>query len=138
MKRIEEYPVKILILLGEAISGNEKAHQWLVDNSYPELGAFVSAINSSDSAFNWLMKFKFINLAALCSAIYNVEVAKQWLDKFNYTIEFNLAEAVNNNNEAIKWFEEQDLLLFIILSHKIKMLKDQRYDDNNNYHKIQF
>lgn len=138
MQKIEEYPVKILLLLGEAIGGNQDAHNWLVKNNYPELGAFVSAMNASDSAFDWLMKFNFHNFAALSSAVYDVEKAKQWLDKFNFEIEYKLAEAVNDNSDAIRWFEQNELYLFIILSQKIKALKNQRLSDNDNYHKIHF
>ena len=35
-----QYPVKVLVAWGEAISGNAEFRDWLLGNGYPELGLF--------------------------------------------------------------------------------------------------
>ena len=40
------YPPKILVAWGEAISGNSKILDWLMKNGYPELGIFCHALKN--------------------------------------------------------------------------------------------
>ena len=45
-----EYPPKILVAWGEAISGNGEIRDWLIKNGYPELGLFTFALRNKDDA----------------------------------------------------------------------------------------
>ena len=52
---MQNYPAKILVAFGEAVSGNKEIHDWLATNNYPELAALSAAIRGSDEAVQWLL-----------------------------------------------------------------------------------
>ena len=45
-----EYPAKVLLAWGEAISGHVGLRDWLIRNGYPELGIFTFALRNKDDA----------------------------------------------------------------------------------------
>ena len=44
-----QYPIKVLVAWGEAISGNGEFRDWLLGNGYPELGLFVHALHNQEA-----------------------------------------------------------------------------------------
>ena len=50
-----EYPAKVLLVWGEAISGHVGLRDWLMKNGYPELGIFTFALRNKKEARQWLM-----------------------------------------------------------------------------------
>ena len=71
---VRQYPIKVLVAWGEAISGNEAFRNWLLGNGYPELGLFVHALHNQDEARNWLLNEGFPELMALVGALREMAV----------------------------------------------------------------
>ncbi len=128
-----EYPKKVILALGEAITGNKKILQWFLDNQYPELAAYASAVRGSDDAVQWLVKNKFPELAALDAALSKDAKAYQWLHKYNFTFYILLAEACQGKPLAlVRLKKEPEMEVFFLLAMKTKYFFDnQTYD----YHK---
>ena len=61
----KQYPPKIIVAWGEAISGNTKIRDWLASNNYAELAMFTFALNLNEEARDWLMKEGHPELMAL-------------------------------------------------------------------------
>lgn len=130
-----EYPVKILVLWGEAISGNEVACKWLIANGYSELGLFVYALRNMDKPRNWLLNNGYPHLMALINGVEGKKDAINWLIKNGLPLLAKVAAAADGDAEATKWLFENDKL-FAIIAAKIKAVKDQIDLDNSWYYKI--
>jgi len=128
-----KYHSKVILALGEAITGNEKIMQWFLDNQYPELAAYASAVRGSDDAVQWLIKNKFPELAALDAALSKNHKAYEWLHKYNYSFYILLAEACQGRPQALaRLKKEPKMEVFLLLAMKTKYFFDsQTYD----YHK---
>ena len=57
-----EYPAKVLLAWGEAISGHVGLRDWLMKNGYPELGIFTFALRNKKEARQWLMAVSYTQL----------------------------------------------------------------------------
>ena len=125
-----KYPDKIIIALAEAIQGNEKIAQWLLENGFPELAAFASAIKGSDEASQWLLKNRFPELAALDAAISNDGKAYAWLKKSNLTFYILIADACQGKPAALLHLKRDPKMeRFLYLAIKTKRFFDsQTYD----------
>lgn len=123
MKTTLDYPPKILIAFGEAIVGNEKIMDWLINNGYPELAAFASAIRGSEDAIEWLRKHHPV-WAILDAAIDNQVGALVWLRKNGFDFELKFAGLCNKQEESVKYFQNLDLKMFIYLAEKINFFRD--------------
>lgn len=130
-----DYPVKILVAWGEAISGNSKIRDWLMKNGYPELGLFTFALRNQDEALIWLMKNNFPHLAALINAMEGNKQAIQWLDDNGFSKLKLMALSGDNHGEATKVLMKSDKLL-AMLALKMGAIKDAIESDNNDAHKI--
>ena len=60
-----QYPAKVLLAWGEAISGNREIRDWLMQNGYAELALTCHALHLDDSARSWLMANQHQHLMAL-------------------------------------------------------------------------
>jgi len=132
---LTEYPVKILLLLELAIDGKEEPLFWLMDNGYPELGAFANAIRRDKTAYEWLLDNGYPDLAALTDAIEDDFEAYKWLKKHDRNFYIILSDAVQPKEYAMKYLKEYNLNIFIRLCIKIKEVKDQQANDAWDYHK---
>ena len=128
-----EYPSKVIIALGEAISGNKKIMQWFMKNGYPELAAYSSAVRGSDEAVQWLIKNKYPELAALDAALSRDANAYQWLHKYKFPFYILFAEACQGKPIALsKLKKEPNREAFLHLAMKTKHFFDTKTFD---YHK---
>jgi hypothetical protein len=64
-----EYPAKVLLAWGEAISGHAELREWLIKNGYPELGIFTYALRNKADARKWLMDNGHPHLMAVRGAL---------------------------------------------------------------------
>ena len=55
-----EYPAKVLLAWGEAISGHTGLRDWLMRNGYPELGIFTFALRNQREARQWLIDNDYV------------------------------------------------------------------------------
>lgn len=129
------YPVKVLVAWGEAISGNKEIREWLMSNGYPELGLFVFALNNKDEAREWLMKNGHPHLMALINGIEGNKGALAWLDKNDLPILKHMALAGDSNKEALEWLLKKGHREFAMLAKKMEQVKVQIDIDNSDVHK---
>lgn len=130
-----DYPVKILVAWGEAISGNGEIRDWLLKNGYPELGLFTFALRNQQEAMAWLIKNNFPHFAALINAMEGNKQALQWLESNGFSKLKLMALAGDGNEEATKLLMKNDKLL-AMLALKMGAVKDAIERDNNDVHKF--
>jgi hypothetical protein len=130
-----DYPVKILVAWGEAVSGNAKIRDWLMKNGYPELGLFTFALNNQDEALEWLLKNNFPHLVALINGIEGNRQALQWLEDNGFSKLKMMALAADSNEKATNVLLKSDKLL-AMLALKMGAIKDAIERDHNDAHKI--
>ena len=130
---MKKYPEKIVVAWGEAISGNLEIRDWLMKNNYPELGLFCHALYFDKSASDWLMK----NAPHLLATIKGVEGKKdaiRWLEINGFKLLAKVAKAADNDKEQMRWLMRNDKL-FGILAQRIKLVKDDIEEANNDVHR---
>ncbi|MFT4680093.1 MAG: hypothetical protein ACI84C_000469 [Flavobacteriales bacterium] len=131
-----EYPAKIILAWGEAIGGNTEIRDWLMKNGYPELGVFVFALNNQDEARNWLMANKQEHLMALIRGSEGDPNACLWLRKFGFSIMEKMARAADNDDDSLHKLMNSGNSDFATLALKMRSVKNQIEDDNNDVHKL--
>ncbi len=131
-----EYPVKIVIAWGEAISGNEKLRDWLIANGYPELGLFTFALRNQDQARQWLLDNGFPHLMALINGAEGNKGALLWLEKYKLDIMARMARATDNDDDAMAWLQRHQQPEWFIIAQKMRTVKNAIEFDNNDVHKI--
>lgn len=130
---MKKYPEKILIAWGEAISGNREIRDWLMKNNYPELGLFCFALYFDKRASEWLIK----NAPHLLATIKAVEGKKEplrWLEKNGFHLLACIAKAADGDQDQMKWLMTNERL-FGVIAQRIKMVKDDIEDANNDVHR---
>ncbi|MFZ1617725.1 MAG: hypothetical protein WAT41_10290 [Flavobacteriales bacterium] len=128
------YPAKILVAWGEAISGNAQIRDWLITNGYPELGIFVFALHLKADARKWLMENGHPHLMAVIRGIEDDEEALKWLDANNMNVLRKVAES-GGNDDAFQWLLKNDHRELAMLGLKMWSIKIQIEDDHNDPHK---
>ncbi len=130
-----DYPVKILVAWGEAITGNIKIRDWLMKNGYTELALFTYALRNNDEAKLWLIKNNFQHLTALVNGIEGNKQALRWLEEYDFNLLKKMAIAADNDTRAMEDLMRSDKLL-AMLAMKMEAVKDEIERDNNDAHKI--
>jgi len=131
-----EYPAKVIMAWGEAISGNKELRQWLIQNGYPELGLFVFALHNKDEARNWLLQNRHEHLMALINGAEGNPNALVWLKKFGFDVLEKMARGADNEDGAITWLVSNGYGEMAGVSIRIRNVKNQIEADNNDVHKI--
>jgi len=131
-----QYPAKIILAWGEAISGNTKIRDWLIQNGYPELGIFVFALYHKEDARAWLIKNGHEALMALINAAEGNKSAVKWLSTRGFEVILKIAQGADNDDRAINWLVNNKFSDLAVISHKIREVKNTIDDDNNDVHKI--
>ena len=131
-----EYPIKILVAWGEAISGNKEIRDWLIQNGYKELGLFTYALRNKDDARDWLMKNGYPHLMALINGIEGNQAALKWLEKNNLNILRHMALAGDSDEAAFNWLLKNGHREFAMLAKKMEIVKVDIDNDNSDVHKF--
>jgi len=129
-----QYPVKVLVAWGEAISGNAEFRDWLLGNGYPELGLFVHALHNQDEARAWLLNEGFPELMALCNGAEGKGSAVQWLRNHDHPVLALMALAADNDDEAMRELLEKHDRIWGALALKIRSIKNGIEERHNNWH----
>jgi hypothetical protein len=130
-----EYPAKILLAWGEAISGNAALRDWLTTHGYPELGIFTFALRNKADARKWLMDNGHPHLMALINGIEGKQEALDWLERNGMGVLKQMALAADNDRDAFNWLIAHDRRDLALLAHKMNAVKQEIEDDNNDPHK---
>lgn len=130
------YDPKILIAWGESISGNMKITEFLMKNGYPELGLFHYALRNEERSRDWLMENRFPHLLALINAIEGNKGAREWLEKNEFPLLLDMALAADGDEEAKLRLQRADMKIFMVLSRKMEVVKDEIEDRKYDPHKF--
>ena len=129
------YPEKILVAWGEAISGNAKIRDFLMKNGYEELGIFTYALRNEYKAQQWLIKNGYPHLAALIKAAEGDHKALKWLHDYKFDKLKFMALAIQGVKKAMDWLKQNDKFA-AQLAHKMLLVKDHIEECNNSVHQI--
>ena len=130
-----EYPEKILIILREAIGGNQELRDFLFKSQYKELGFFCYALLNDIKSRKWLLENQFAHLLATIEGIEGKESALMWLKKNGFDLLFHFARSADSWEDSQIWLQNKDKLLYS-LSLKIEYVKDEIDLKNEDPHKI--
>ena len=132
------YPPKVLVAWGEAVSGNAKIRDWLTRNGYPELGIFVFALNNKDDARKWLIENGYAHLFAMINGGEGNNKAIKWLIIQGYEILAHMALFIDREDDSLEWLIENDHKMFAFLAQKMRIVKDAIAEGNSDPHRIHF
>lgn len=130
-----EYPAKVLLAWGEAISGNIGLRDWLIKNGYPELGIFTFALRNKDDARVWLMKNGHPHLLAIITAVEGDQRALDWLGHNNMNVLRQVSLAGDGDETAFQWLVDHGHRELAVIGRKIMIVKQQIDEDNRDPHK---
>ena len=131
-----EYPAKVLLAWGEAISGHRELRDWLTMNGYPELGIFTFALLNKPDARKWLMDNGHPHLMAVITGVEGDEQALSWLDRNGMHVLNQLALAGDGEEDAFRWLLEhghRELAMIGKKIHRVKSDLDDQYRDPHKY-----
>lgn len=131
-----EYPAKVLLAWGEAISGNAGLRDWLIKNGYPELGIFTYALRNKQDARKWLMENGHPHLMAVITGIEGDKNALEWLDRNGMPLMRYVALAGDGEEDAFKWLlnnGHRELAMLGRKMHAVKRGMDEDYTDPHKY-----
>lgn len=133
---VKQYSPKIIVAWGEAISGNTKLRNWLSANGFAELSTFTYALNLNDDARTWLMTEGHPELMALIRGTEGDKKACQWLRQNNFSKLALIAEGADNDNEAINKLLKDGHKEWVMISLKIRAVKNEIQTDNDDWHRF--
>jgi len=131
-----DYSNKILLAWSEAVSGNNKIRDWLTTNGYPELGIFCYALRNKDSARKWLLENGFPHLMAFINGAEGNGQAIDWLNLHGFSDLAKMALAADNDAAAMTHVEANFSREMILLTHKIRFVKNRIDAENEDVHKF--
>lgn len=135
MKGLDKYPPKVLIAWGEAISGKKEFVDILFDLNYPELGHFCYALRNNMEARKWLIQKGYAHLAALIEAAEGKKTAISWLEKNDFILLKHMALAIDNDEPSYNYIKDFNKVV-LVLTSKMKYIKNEIEDNNQDPHKI--
>ena len=127
-----QYPAKVLLAWGEAISGNRQILDWLMKSEYPELGMTCHAIRLVDSAREWLMENKHPHLMALVRGAEGDPNAIKWLRQFGYSYLADVALGADNADDAVQRLLKLKQHEWAGIALKIRHVKNQIEERHNS------
>lgn len=131
-----QYPAKVLLAWGEAISGNRQLLDWLMKNGYHELGMTCHAIRLVDTARAWLMSNGHPHLMALVNGAEGNEQAVVWLHQFGYSYLADVASGADNDDEAVQRLMQAQQREWAGIALKIRSVKNQIEERHNDWHSL--
>ena len=133
---LSHYSIKILIAWGEAISGNATIRDWLIKNDFQELGLFCFALRNNEEARKWLFDAGFPQFMALINGGEGNTQALQWLFDNGFEDFYYMALAIDNDEKGEKWVLKNMSKEIILLTQKIRFVKNRIDADNNDFHRF--
>ncbi|MDA0304323.1 MAG: hypothetical protein O3B45_08185 [Bacteroidetes bacterium] len=131
-----QYPAKVLLAWGEAISGNRQLLDWLMKNGYEELGMTCHAIRLVDTARAWLMSNGQPHLMALVNGAEGNKNAVVWLRQYGYTYLADMALGADNDDDAIQRLIAAEQREWAGVALKIRSVKNQIEERHNDVHSL--
>ncbi|HNR54342.1 MAG TPA: hypothetical protein PKJ19_04185 [Flavobacteriales bacterium] len=130
------YPAKVLLAWGEAISGHVGLRDWLMKNGYPELGLFTFALRNKPEAREWLMKNGHPHLMAIITGIEGDTKALDWLERNGMSVLKHVALTGDGSEEDLQWLLDNGHKELAVIGHKMHQVKRKMDEDFSDYHKM--
>lgn len=131
-----DYPIKVIAVWGEAISGEKKFLDVLLKSEYKELGLFVHAMHNQEKARKWLMENGFPHLLALLNGIERKKDALMWLKAHKLTILYHMALCGDSEEDSFNWLIDNGHKEMAMIAKKIEFVKNEIEDNNSDPHRI--
>lgn len=131
-----EYPAKVLLAWGEAISGNTDLRDWLMRNGYPELGLFTFALVHDRKARTWLLENGYPHLMALISGVEGDEGALRWLGEHGFGVLKHMALAGDGEAADLEWLVQHGHRELAVIARKIHKVKTDLDDEQSDIHRF--
>jgi len=131
-----DYPNKVILVWGEAISGKKEYLDVLLKSDYKELGIFVHAMHNQDDARKWLMENGYPHLLAMLNAIERKKDAQLWLKAHKFTTLFHMALCADGDKGSFAWLISNQKKEMAMIAKKIEFVKNDIEDSNNDIHSI--
>ena len=132
-----KYSPKILIAWSEAIGGNKDIRDWFMSSEeFKELGIAVHALELDDDARDWLVENGFAHLLAMINGVEGNKDALRWLEQNKFNVLRQVALSGDGNEDAYEWLILNNHPELALISMKIRTLKDNIEEENNDVHKI--
>lgn len=131
-----EYPAKVLLAWGEAISGHAGLRDWLMRNGYPELGIFTFALRNQPQARKWLLDNGHPHLMAVIAGIEGDQGALDWLAKNQLTVLRHVALTGDGERDSFQWLIDhghRELAMIGTKMHRVKSDLDEEYGDIHKF-----
>ncbi|MCB0788142.1 MAG: hypothetical protein KDB75_02450 [Flavobacteriales bacterium] len=130
-----EYPAKVLLAWGEAISGHTGLRDWLMKNGYPELGIFTFALRNQREARQWLIDNGHPHLMAVIGGVEGDQGALAWLERHHLNVLKQVALAGDGDEQAFRWLVDEEHRELAVIAKKIHKVKSDLDDEYSDYHK---
>jgi len=131
-----DYPAKVILVWGEAISGKREHLDVLLKSEYKELGLFVHAMHNQDGARAWLMENGFPHLVAMLNAVEQKKDARLWLKAHKFTTLYHMAMCADGDKGSFTWLISNDKKDMAMIAKKIEFVKNYIEEGNNDIHSI--
>lgn len=131
---LRNYPPKVILALAEAINGNEDALVLLNKAGYEELVMLDSAIKLRNEARDWLLQNNYPHLMAFVNTIEGQEKAGNWLRAHKFDLYFFAGLAGDGRIEGYVWLEKEGYPEWLLLCKRIQDLKDNIEERHNDLH----
>lgn len=131
-----EYPAKVLLAWGEAITGHAGLRDWLIKNGYAELGIFTYALRNKADARKWLLDNGHPHLLAVITGIEGDKAALDWLQRNGMNVLRQVALTGDGDEEAFQWLLQHGHRELAVIGNKMHQVKRAMDEDYGDYHKL--
>lgn len=133
-----KYNVKVLLALEKAIEGKDAFFQWLVENGYPELGAFSNFLHDDPGAEKFLVQTGNGWLGLLSHAIDGDQRAREWVRVNLHQANLMFALACREDEKAQSWLRFMKLDILLQLADAVVFLRNHQELDRAFPYKKKF
>ena len=136
--RLLSYNVKVLLALEKSIEGKDTFFQWLVENGYPELGAFSNFLHDDPNAEQFLVKTGNGWLGLLSHAIDGDKRALAWVKMHLHQANLMFALACREEEKAQSWLRFMKLDILLQLAEAVAFVRNHQELDRAFPYKYKF
>jgi len=133
-----KYNVKVLLALEKSIEGKDAFFQWLVENGYPELGAFSNFLHDDPGAEKFLVQTGNGWLGLLSHAIDGDPRAREWVRVNLHQANLMFALACREDEKAQSWLRFMKLDILLQLADAVVFLRNHQELDRAFPYKKKF
>lgn len=131
-----KYDVKVLLALKQAIEGQDKFFEWLIESGHAELGAFSNFLQDDPGAEAFLIKSGHSWLGLLSHAIDGEPLARAWVQANLHEANLMFALACRNEEKAMSWLRFMKLDVLLMVAEAVAELREKQELDRAYPYKL--